>query len=134
VQSSADAISRNSRQSNRGTVFSVRSVTRYYKQDSWSCRKVTLILTSYRKDCSEDLSTFVMTYSLFQSGRLRTNIKLTLLNNALIRSVMVYACPTWEYAVDANLWKLQRLQNGQVHTSPRIARDPKNLLRVWLHS
>jgi hypothetical protein len=29
----------------------------------------------------------------------------------LIRSVMTYVCPTWEYAEDAHLLKLQRLQN-----------------------
>jgi hypothetical protein len=30
---------------------------------------------------------------------------------ALVGSVMTYACPTWEYAADAHLSKLQRLQN-----------------------
>jgi hypothetical protein len=30
---------------------------------------------------------------------------------ALIRSVMTYACPTWEHAADAYLLKLQHLQN-----------------------
>jgi hypothetical protein len=29
----------------------------------------------------------------------------------LIRSVMTYACPTWEYMADAHHMKLQRLQN-----------------------
>jgi hypothetical protein len=32
-----------------------------------------------------------------------------MLYNALIRSVMTYACPTWEYATDAHLLKLQPL-------------------------
>jgi hypothetical protein len=40
----------------------------------------------------------------------RINIKLALYK-ALIRPIMVYDCPTWEYAVDAQLLKLQRLQN-----------------------
>jgi hypothetical protein len=30
---------------------------------------------------------------------------------ALIRSVTTYACPTWKYAADTHLLKLQRLQN-----------------------
>jgi hypothetical protein len=56
------------------------------------------------------LRTYLRTYSLFKSERLSTNIKLTLYK-ALIRSVMTYACPTWEYAAQAHLLKLQRLQN-----------------------
>jgi hypothetical protein len=58
------------------------------------------------------LRTYVRTYvySLFKSGRLSTNIKVTL-HKALSRSVMTYACPTWEYGADAHLLKLQRLQN-----------------------
>jgi hypothetical protein len=59
---------------------------------------------------AEALRTYIRTYSLFKSQRLSTNIKLTL-DKALIRSVMTYACPTWEYAADARLLKLQRLQN-----------------------
>jgi hypothetical protein len=39
------------------------------------------------------LHTYVRTYSLFKSECLSTNIKLALYN-ALIRSVMTYACPT----------------------------------------
>jgi hypothetical protein len=53
---------------------------------------------------------YVRTYSIFRSGRLSTNVKLTLYK-ALIRSVMTYACPTWAYAADARLLELQRLQN-----------------------
>jgi hypothetical protein len=37
-------------------------------------------------------------------------IKFTLYK-ALIRSVMTYACPTWEYVVASHLLKLQCLQN-----------------------
>jgi hypothetical protein len=55
------------------------------------------------------MRTYVRTYSLFKSGCLSTNSKLTLYK-ALIRSVMTYACPTWEYAADAHLLKFQRLQ------------------------
>jgi hypothetical protein len=47
---------------------------------------------------------------------------------------MTYACPTWEYEAEADLLKLQRLQNRRVHTIPRIARGFQNALRVWLHN
>jgi hypothetical protein len=53
---------------------------------------------------------FITTYSLFKSKRLSTNIKLTL-HKALIRSVITYACPAWEFAADTHLLKLQRLQS-----------------------
>jgi hypothetical protein len=54
--------------------------------------------------------TFLRIYSLFKSERLSANIKLTL-HKALIRSVMTYACPAWEFATESRLLKLQRLQN-----------------------
>jgi hypothetical protein len=54
--------------------------------------------------------TFIRMYSLFKSERLSANIKLTL-HKALIRSVMTYACPAWEFAAETHLLKLQRLQN-----------------------
>jgi hypothetical protein len=41
---------------------------------------------------------------------LSTNIKL-MLNRAVIRLVMTYACLTWEYAGGAHHLKLQHLQN-----------------------
>jgi hypothetical protein len=53
-------------------------------------------------------------------GRLSGNIKLTLYK-ALIRSVMIYACPTWEYAAGAQLLKLQRLQNRFLRVTGSLA-------------
>jgi hypothetical protein len=53
---------------------------------------------------------FIRIYSVFKSERLSANIKLTL-HKALIRSVMTYACPVWEFAAECHLLKLQRLQN-----------------------
>jgi hypothetical protein len=41
--------------------------------------------------------TFIRVYSLFESEHLSANIKLTP-HKALIRSVMTYACPAWEFA------------------------------------
>jgi hypothetical protein len=62
--------------------------------------------------------TYVRTSSLFRSGRLCTSIKLT--PYKALRSVMTYACPSWEYATDAHILKLQRLQN-------RVLRAIRNL-------
>jgi hypothetical protein len=50
--------------------------------------------------------TFIRIYSLLKSERLSTNIELTL-HNALIRSIMTYACPAWEFSADNHLMKLQ---------------------------
>jgi hypothetical protein len=54
------------------------------------------------------LVTYVRTYSLFKSGRLRRNIKL-MLYKALIMSGRTYGCLTWVYAADNRLLKQQRL-------------------------
>jgi hypothetical protein len=71
-----------------------------------------------------------MTYSLFTSGRLCTNIKLTLYR-AVIKSVMIYACPTLEYAADAQLLKLQRLQNRVLRATGDLDRcTPVRALHV----
>jgi hypothetical protein len=56
------------------------------------------------------LGTYIRTYSLFKSKRWSANIKL-ILYRALIRSIMTYACPTWEFAADTHLLELQGLQN-----------------------
>jgi hypothetical protein len=42
------------------------------------------------------LATYIRTYSVFKSGRL--NIAKTYVYKGVIRSIMIYACPTWEYA------------------------------------
>jgi hypothetical protein len=60
--------------------------------------------------------TFFRIYSLFKSERLSANIKLTL-HKALIRSVLTYAFPAWEFGTDTHLLKLQRLQNRILRTS-----------------
>jgi hypothetical protein len=54
--------------------------------------------------------TLIRIYSLFKSERLNTNINLTI-HKALIRSMMIYACPVWEFVADNNLLKMQHLQN-----------------------
>jgi hypothetical protein len=52
------------------------------------------------------LRTFIRIYSLFKSKLLSANIKLTL-HKALIRSIMTYACPDWEFVAESHLLKLQ---------------------------
>jgi hypothetical protein len=65
--------------------------------------------------------TFIRLYSLFKSERLSVNIKLTF-HKALIRSVMTYACPAWEFAAETYLLKLQRLQNKVLRTIGNLQR------------
>jgi hypothetical protein len=67
------------------------------------------------------LRTFIRLYSLFKSGRVSANIKLTL-DKALIRSVMTYACSAWEFAAETPLSKLQRLQNRVLRTIGKLQR------------
>jgi hypothetical protein len=59
--------------------------------------------------------TFIRIHLLFQSERLSTDIKLTL-HKVLIRSVMTYACPAWEFVADTYLLKWRRLQNKFLST------------------
>jgi hypothetical protein len=60
-------------------------------------------------------------YSILKCERLSTNIKLTL-HKALIRYVIPYACPAWEFAGDTYLLKLQRLQNKILRTTGNFPR------------
>jgi hypothetical protein len=53
---------------------------------------------------AKDFRTFIRIHPLFKNEHLITNIKLTL-HKALIRSVMTYACPAWEFAADIYLLK-----------------------------
>jgi hypothetical protein len=54
--------------------------------------------------------TCIRIYSLFKRELINANIKLTV-HKALIRSVMTYVYPAWEFAAGVHLLKLQRLQN-----------------------
>jgi hypothetical protein len=45
--------------------------------------------------------TFITLYSLFKSDRLNTNSNATL-HKSVIRSLMTYACPAWEFAAESN--------------------------------
>jgi hypothetical protein len=65
--------------------------------------------------------TFIRIYSLYKSERLSTNIKLAL-HKALIRIIMTYVYPAWEFAADSHLLKLQRLQNKLYRTIENFRR------------
>jgi hypothetical protein len=77
------------------------------KRITWRLHKEMIEVKAFR--------TFIRIYSLLKSERLSSNIKLTL-HKALIRSVMAYACPTWELAADTYVLKLQRIQNKALRT------------------
>jgi hypothetical protein len=74
-----------------------------------------------KRTVAEALRMYIRTYSLFRHKRLSTNIEL-MLYKALIRSVMTYACPTWEYAVPAHLLKLQHMENRVLHAIGNLGR------------
>jgi hypothetical protein len=62
-----------------------------------------------------------------------TDVKLTL-HKALIVSVMIYACPVWEFAADTQLTKLQRLQKKIVHTTGNFSmRTPVRDMHMAFH-
>jgi hypothetical protein len=65
--------------------------------------------------------TFIRIYSLFRSEWLSAIIKL-ILHKALIRSMMTYACPDWEFAADTHLMKLQCLRNKGLRTTGKFPR------------
>jgi hypothetical protein len=62
-----------------------------------------------------------VTFDRRLTERLSTNITLTLYK-ALIRSVITYASPTWEYAADGHPLKLQRLQNRVLRATGNLDR------------
>jgi hypothetical protein len=65
--------------------------------------------------------TFIRIYSRFKSERLSANIEITI-HKTLIRSVITYACPSWELAADTYLLKLQSLQNKVPRTIGKISK------------
>jgi hypothetical protein len=65
--------------------------------------------------------TFIRLYSLFKNERLKANIKLNPLK-ALIKCVMTFVCPAWEFAAEIHLLKLQRLQNRVLRTTGNFSR------------
>jgi hypothetical protein len=82
---------------------------------------------------SQALRAYVRTYSLFRSWRFSRNTNLPL-NKALIRSVTIYYCPTWECASPAEQRTPHYWKSWQVRTSPRISRGFQNSWRVCLNN
>jgi hypothetical protein len=83
-----------------------------------------------KRTVAKALGTYIRTNSLSKSGCLSTNIQY-MLYKSLIRSFMMYACPTWEYAVDAQVLKLQCLQNRALCTIENVDRcTPAQKLHV----
>jgi hypothetical protein len=64
------------------------------KRITWRLHMEWIVAKAFR--------TFIRLYLLFKSERLNANIKVTLLK-ALIRFVMTYACPAWEFAAEFHL-------------------------------
>jgi hypothetical protein len=94
----------------------------FNKKTTWRTHIKTIEAKAFRA--------FIRTYSLFKSEWLSANIKLTLHKVLLIRSILTYACPAWEFSADTHLLKLQCLKNKVLHTIdkyPRYALDHKLL-------
>jgi hypothetical protein len=58
-------------------------------------------------------------------------MKLTL-HKALIRFVMTYACPAWDFAAETHLLKLQCLQNKVLRTIRKPPRRIWSAICIWL--
>jgi len=67
-----------------------------------------LIEKLHKIEFLQGLSNIIRIYPLLKIERLSYYTKLTLYK-ALIRSLMIYACPAWQFVVDSHLLELQRL-------------------------
>jgi hypothetical protein len=65
--------------------------------------------------------TFMRVYSLLKSERLSACIKL-IVQKALIRSIMAYACPVCDFAIGGHLLKWQRLRKNVLRTTLNFPR------------
>jgi hypothetical protein len=95
------------------TIFRFSLKTRVWSGRLLEIKKVPIKNVSVKSVLAGEAKTFrtfSRVYCLFRSEWLSANIKLTLYKK-MIRSVMTYACPTWEFAADTHLLKLQCVQN-----------------------
>jgi hypothetical protein len=67
------------------------------------------------------LGIFLSIYPILKIERLSVGAKL-IIYKALIRSMLTYACPAWEFAADSYLLKLQLLQNRALLTTGNLSR------------
>jgi hypothetical protein len=78
--------------------------------------------------------TFIRIYSLFRGEHLSANIKLTLYK-ALIRSVMIYACPAWKLVADTYPFIIAaHAKKGFAHTGLRFAHSFQPSLCIQLYN
>jgi hypothetical protein len=100
--------------------------------DTWVLSLTDCTITTWKHHIERTVAMayrmYVKTYRIFRSEHLNTNIK----TKALIRSIMTYACPTWEYAADAHLLKLQRLQNRVLRLLEILTDSYKSANWMWL--
>jgi hypothetical protein len=93
------------------------SCTSDYDRDKWETRPLGKEGASYRQNCK--FLTVTKIWSLAPDGTWHQDwladwlsvVMWLWLSKILIRSVMFYACPAWEFAADTHLLKLQRLRN-----------------------
>jgi hypothetical protein len=77
--------------------------------------------TAHRERVVKALGTYIRIYSVLKNKHLRANIKL-IAYRTLIRSILTYACPTWDFAADTHLTKLQRLKNRILRANSKLER------------
>jgi hypothetical protein len=83
-------------------------------------RRTTWVL-HIERTAAKALVMHIRTYSLVKSERVSISKK-SVLYKDLIRSITVCACLTWDYAADAKLLKLQRLQHRFLRAIPNFDR------------
>jgi hypothetical protein len=75
------------------------------------------------KPAAKALDTYIRTY-------MSADIKL-IVYRSLIRSIMTYVCPTWEFAADIHLIKLQRLQKKVFRAIGNLDRRTRSAFCIW---
>jgi hypothetical protein len=80
----------------RYSIYKYRKISRFIfdKKVTWRLHIEIMNAKAFR--------TFFRIYFLFKSERLSTNFNL-IFHKVLIRSIMTYACPSWEFAADRHL-------------------------------
>jgi hypothetical protein len=77
------------------------------------------------------LDTYMRTYFLFKSKHLSSYIK-HILHKAVIKSTMIYACPAWEYAADAHIFKDNACRTEFSTLLATFTSTHQSMIRMWL--